>query len=55
MNQTLKNAMRQVEAEALNSIAVRKQIDAQLAASEANGGEIPHEDVVARMRARYAD
>ena len=65
MNQTLKNAIREVEAlpedeqeelgRALMNMAVRKRIDALLAASEARGGEIPHEEVVARIRARYAD
>ncbi|NMG41600.1 hypothetical protein GRZ55_20365 [Chelativorans sp. ZYF759] len=63
MNQTLKDAIREVEAlpeaeqeelaQALLAMAARKRIDAKLAAAEAEGGEIPHEEVVARMRARY--
>lgn len=65
MNQTLKNAIREVEAlpeaeqeelgRALMTMAIRKKIDAQLAASEARGGEIAHEEVAARIRARYAN
>lgn len=64
MNQTLKNAIREVEAlpeaeqeelgRVLMKMAVRKRIEADLAASEAQGGEIPHDEVVARLRARYA-
>ncbi len=64
MNQTLKKAIREVEAlpedeqeelgRALMKMAVRKKIKAELAASEAEGGEIPHDEVVARIRARYA-
>lgn len=64
MNQTLKNAIREVEAlpeaeqeelgRALMKMAVRKKIDAELAASEAEGGEMPHDEVVARLRSRYA-
>lgn len=63
MNQTLKDAIREVEAlpeaeqeelaQALLAMAARKRIDAKLAVAEAEGGEIPHEEVVARMRARY--
>ena len=63
MNQTLKDAIKEVEAlpeaeqeeiaEALLVMAARKRIDAVLAASEAEGGEIPHEEVMARLRARY--
>jgi hypothetical protein len=63
MNQTLKDAIREVEAlpeseqeelaQALLAMAARKRIDAILAQSEAEGGEIPHEEVMARMRARY--
>lgn len=62
MNQTLKDAIKEVEAlpeaeqeelaQALLAMAARKRIDAMLAQSEAEGGEIPHEEVVARMRAR---
>lgn len=64
MNQTLKRAIEEVEAlpeeeqeeiaQALLTMAARKRIEAELAASEAEGGEIPHEEVVARLRARYA-
>lgn len=63
MNQTLKDAIREVEAlpeseqeelaQALLAMAARKRIDAILAQSEAEGGEIPNEEVIARMRARY--
>lgn len=63
MNQTLKNAIRELEAlpeeeqeelaQALLKMAVRKRIDAKLAAAEAEGGESPHEEVVARLRAMY--
>jgi hypothetical protein len=55
MNQMLKEALKEVEtlpeeeqeelAQALLRMAVRKKIDAELAASEAEGGEIPHEEV----------
>lgn len=55
MNQTLKDALKEVEAlpeeeqeelaQALLRMAVRKKIDAELAASEAEGGEAPHEEV----------
>lgn len=64
MNQTLKDAIKEVEAlpeeeqeeiaQALLVMAARKRIDAILAAAEAEGGEIPHEEVAARLRARYA-
>lgn len=64
MNQTLKDAIKEVEAlpeeeqeqiaQALPVMAARKRIDAILAAAEAEGGEIPHEEVAARLRARYA-
>jgi hypothetical protein len=63
MNQTLKNAIRAAEAlpeadqeelgRALMDMALRKKIDAELAAAEARGGAIPHEEVVATLRARY--
>lgn len=63
MNQTLKDAIREVEAlpdaeqeeiaQALLAMAARKRIDAKLAAAEARGGRIPHEEVKARLRARY--
>jgi hypothetical protein len=55
MNQALKNAIREVEAlpeadqeelaQAILTMAARKRIDAELAASEAEGGEIPNEEV----------
>lgn len=64
MNQTLKKAILEVEAlpeaeqeelaQALWKMAVRKKIDAKLAEAEERGGAIPHEEVVARIRARYA-
>lgn len=63
MNQTLKRAIEAVEAlpedeqeelaQRLLDMARRKQIDAKLAAAEARGGDIPHETVVARLRAKY--
>lgn len=65
MNQTLKNAIREVEAlpeaeqeelgRALMNMALRKKIDAMLAQSEARGGSIPHEKVMADLRAKYGD
>lgn len=64
MNQTLKNAIREAEAlpeaeqeelgRALMDMAIRKKIDAKLAAAEARGGSIPHAEVVAQLRAKYA-
>jgi hypothetical protein len=64
MNQTLNKAIREAEAlpeaeqeelgQALMKMAVRKKIDAMLAQAEARGGSIPHDEVVARMRA-YCD
>lgn len=63
MNQTLKDAIREVEAlpeaeqeelaQALLVMAARKRIEAEIAASEAEGGEIPHEEVMAWLRAGY--
>ena len=63
MNQTLKDAIKEVEAlpeaeqeeiaQALLVMAARKRIEAKLTAAEARGGRIPHEEVVARLRARY--
>lgn len=63
MNQTLKNAIRAAEAlpeadqeelgRALMDMALRKKIDAHLAAAEARGGATPQEEVVAALRARY--
>lgn len=63
MNQTLKDAIRELEAlpedeqeelaQALLAMAARKRIDAKLAAAEARGGRIPHEEVKAELRARY--
>lgn len=59
MNQTLKEAILEVEAlpeaeqeelaQALLRMAARKRIDALLAESEAEGGEIPHEEVLDRL------
>ncbi|MEP9370774.1 hypothetical protein [Mesorhizobium sp. KR1-2] len=63
MNQTLRNAIRAAEAlseadqeelgRALMDMALRKKIDAHLAAAEARGGAKPHEEVVPAFRARY--
>ena len=62
MNQTLKDALREVEAlpepeqeelaRELLRMAARKRIDAELAASEAEGGEIPNEEVFHRLQSR---
>jgi hypothetical protein len=64
MNQTLLTAIAEVEllpeedqeelARALLRMATRKRIDAKLAAAELQGGAIAQEEVVARLRARYA-
>jgi hypothetical protein len=63
MNQTLKDAIRAVEAlpeaeqeelaQTLLKMAVRKRIDAKLAAAEARGGATPHEEFMTELRARY--
>jgi predicted transcriptional regulator len=63
MNQTLKKAICEAEAlpeaeqeelgQALMKMAVRKKIDAMLAQAEARGGSIPHEEVMAELRAKY--
>ena len=63
MNQTLKDAIREVEAlpeaeqeelaQALLVMAARKRIDAKLSAAEARGGSTPHEEFMAELRARY--
>ena len=63
MNKTLKNAIREVEAlpeaeqeelgRALMDMAIRKKIDAKLAEAEAEGGEIPAEEVFRNLRQRY--
>jgi hypothetical protein len=63
MNQTLKDAIRAVEAlpeaeqeelaQALMKMAVRKRIDAKLAAAEARGGATSHEEFMAELEARY--
>ncbi|MGY6707494.1 MAG: hypothetical protein ACXIVF_04125 [Rhizobiaceae bacterium] len=63
MNQTLKDAIREVEAlpeaeqeelaQALLAMAMRKKIDARLAAAEARGGRTPHAEFMAELRARY--
>lgn len=64
MNQTLKRPIREVEAlpeaeqealaQALLTMAVRKRIDAKLAAAEARGGSAPHAEVMARLTKKYA-
>ena len=64
MNQTLKNAIREVEdlpedeqeelGRMLMSMALRKKIDAKLAAAEARGGSTPHAEVMTQLRAKYA-
>jgi hypothetical protein len=64
MNHALKEAIREVEtlpdadqeelAQALQKMALRKKIDAKLAAAEARGGATPHEDVVAAFKRRNA-
>jgi hypothetical protein len=64
MNKTLKEAIREVEAlpeadqeelgQALQRMALRKQIDAKLAKAEARGGATPHAEVVARLKSRNA-
>ena len=63
MNQTLKNAIREVEAlpeaeqeelsRVLMDLALRKKIDALLAEAESEGGEIPAEEVFQDLRQRY--
>jgi len=63
MNQSLKDAIRQVEAlpdeaqeeiaQALLDMALRKRLDAKLAASELRGGRTPHNDFMAELRAKY--
>lgn len=63
MNQTLKDAIREVEAlpedeqeelaRALMEMALRKRIDAELAAAEAEGGETPHEEVFLELRRKF--
>lgn len=63
MNQTLKNAIREVEqlpeaeqqelAEALLIMAARKRIDAKLAEAEAEGGEMTTEEVFSRLKAKH--
>jgi len=64
MNQALKDALREVEslpdadqeelAKALQKMALRKKIDAKLAAAVARGGATPHEEVVAAFKRRNA-
>lgn len=59
MNQTLKNAIREIEAlpeseqeelaQAMLDLAIRKKIDAELAAAEAEGGEMPHDEVFRQL------
>ena len=62
MNQTLKEAIRAVEAlpeaeqeelgQALRQMALRKKIDAMLAEAEAEGGEVPQDEVFDRILRR---
>jgi hypothetical protein len=63
MNQTLKDAIKEVEAlpeaeqeelaQALLVMAARKRIDAELAAAEAEGGEIRHEEVFRELQKKF--
>lgn len=63
MNQTLKDAIREIEAlpdaeqeefaQALLKMAARKRIDARLAAAEARGGATAHEKFMAELRTRH--
>lgn len=65
MNQTLKEAILEMEAlpeadqqelaQALMDMALRKRIDAQLAAAEARGGATGHDEFMAELRVRYAE
>lgn len=62
MNQTLIDAIKEAETlpdaeqeelgRELLRLTVRKRIDAELAASEAEGGEIPHEEVFSKLQSR---
>ena len=63
MNQTLRRALTEAESlpeaeqeelgQALLDMALRKKLNAMLAESETRGGAIPHDDVMAELRARY--
>ena len=63
MNERLKQAVAEIEllpeedqdaiALELRKIAARRRIDARLAASEARGGEIPHEEAMDRLMRKY--
>ena len=63
MNQTLKEAILEVEAlpeadqeelaRALMTMAVRKKIDAKLAAAVKLGGAMPQDEFFAALRTRY--
>jgi len=63
MNQTLKNAILEVEAlpeaeqeelgRALMDMALRKKIDARLEAAVKLGGSTPHDEFFVELRARY--
>lgn len=63
MNQTLKNAIREIEAlpeaeqeelaQALLDMALRKKIEARLAAAVKRGGATPSDEFFAELRARY--
>lgn len=65
MNQTLKQAVREVEAlpEAeqeelatkLLEMALRKKLDAKLAAAEARGGHTLHQEFMVELRKKYGD
>jgi hypothetical protein len=64
MNRALKDALREVEtlpdadqeelAKALQKMALRKKIDAKLAAAVARGGATPHAEVVAAFKRKNA-
>lgn len=63
MNQTLKDAIREVEAlpekeqeelaRALMEMAARKKLDARLDAALARGGRTPQDEFFTELRARY--
>lgn len=63
MNQLLRRALSEAESlpdaeqeelgQALMDMALRKKLDAMLDESEARGGAIPHDEVMAELRARY--
>ena len=63
MNQALRKAIQEAEglpdaeqeelAHALLTMVARKKINARLAASEARGGETPHDAFMTELRQRY--